>query len=115
MALAPRDAMSWDSSPAREIFYCNGDEMMAVAVETTPSFRLSKPEILFEGRYEGAATEYMDYAKYDVTPDGQRFMIRSEEESAPTRIHVVLNWTEELKEKAPRSSGERAHDSNASA
>ncbi|MGH9389039.1 MAG: hypothetical protein ACRD1Z_05435, partial [Vicinamibacteria bacterium] len=85
----------------KEIFYRNGDKMMAVQVETKPSFQLSKPEILFEGRFEGA-TGWFGYANYDVTPDGQRFlMIRAEEESAPTRIHVVLNWAEELKEKVP--------------
>ncbi len=85
----------------REIFYRSGDKMMAVEVETEPSLSLSKPEILFEGRYEGAAG-WAGYANYDVTPDGQRFlMIRSEEEPAPTRIHVVLNWAEELKAKVP--------------
>ncbi len=75
--------------------------MMVVEVEAEPSLRLSKPKMLFEGRYEGPVRGF-GYANYDVTPDGQRFlMIRSEEESAPTRIHVVLNWAEELKAKVP--------------
>jgi hypothetical protein len=57
--------------------------------------------MLFEGRYEGAVG-WFGYANYDVSADGQRFlMIRSEEEPAPTRIHVVLNWAEELKAKVP--------------
>ena len=60
--------------------------MMAVELETEPSFRLSKPKMLFEGRYD-LAGGWFGYANYDVTPDGQRFlMIRSEEEPAPTRI-----------------------------
>ena len=85
----------------REIFYRSGDKMMAVEVQTEPSFRLSKPKMLFEGRYEGA-DGWFGYANYDVTADGQRFlMIRSEEEPAPTRIRVVLNWAEELKAKVP--------------
>lgn len=93
----------------REIFYRDGDKMMAVEVETEPSFRLSKPKMLFEGRYEGAVG-WFGYANYDVTADGQRFlMIRGEEEPAPTRIHVVLNWAEELKAKALfRAAGEHA-------
>jgi Tol biopolymer transport system component len=79
----------------REIFYRNGDKMMSVAVETTPLFALSKPELLFEGRYWDSGFE-----DYDVAPDGERFlMIRAEEEPAPTRIHVVLNWAEELKQQ----------------
>ncbi len=85
----------------REIFFRSGDKMMAVDVETEPSFRLSKPKMLFEGRYEGA-TRWFGYANYDVTPDGQRFfMIRNEEEPAPTRIRVVRNWAEQLKAKIP--------------
>jgi Tol biopolymer transport system component len=85
----------------REIFFRNADRMMAVQVETKPSLKLSKPEILFEGHYE-RATGWNGYANYDVTPDGQRFlMIRSEDEPAPTRIHVVLDWAEELKKKVP--------------
>jgi serine/threonine-protein kinase len=83
----------------KEIFYRSGDKMMAVEVETEPSVRLSKPKMLFEGRYEGA-TGSLGYARYDVTPDGQRFlMIQAKEEPAPNRIRVVLNWAEELKAK----------------
>ena len=88
----------WDRN-GREIFYRNGDKVMAVKVETEPAFRLSKPIMLFEGRYEGAAA--WGYANYDVAPDGHFLMIRSEKESAPTRIHVVLNWAEELKRLVP--------------
>jgi hypothetical protein len=41
---------------------------------------------------------------YDVSPDGQRFlMVKSSEQeaAAPTQINVVLNWFEELKQKVP--------------
>lgn len=80
----------------REIFYRSGDKMMAVEVATEPSFSLSRPKMLFEGNYAGDI-EWFGYANYDVAEDGQSFlMIRSEEESAPARIHVVLNWAEEL-------------------
>jgi hypothetical protein len=39
-----------------------------------------------------------------VSPDGQRFLMVKSNESAqvaPTQINVVLNWFEELKQKAP--------------
>ena len=85
----------------KEIFFRSGDRMMAVDVETKPSLRFSKPKVLFEGRYAGAAG-WWGYANYDVTPDGQRFvMIGNEEESVPARIRVILNWAEELREKVP--------------
>ena len=40
---------------------------------------------------------------FDVTPDGQRFLMikAAESESAPAQINVVLNWFEELKRRDP--------------
>jgi hypothetical protein len=40
---------------------------------------------------------------YDVSPDGQRFLMLKggEQEAAPAQINVVLNWFEELKQKVP--------------
>ncbi len=42
-------------------------------------------------------------AFYDVTPDGQRFLMVqvTESEQAATQINVVLNWFEELKQRVP--------------
>jgi eukaryotic-like serine/threonine-protein kinase len=85
----------------REIFYRNGDKMMAVDISTQPSFSAGKPRILFEGRYERTpATGH----NYDVSPDGQRFLMlepSEQEVAAPTQINVVLNWCEELKRRVP--------------
>jgi hypothetical protein len=41
---------------------------------------------------------------YDVSPDGQRFLMLKpgeQAQTAPTQINVVLNWFEELKQKVP--------------
>ena len=58
------------------------------------------PQVLFEGPYVLSAA---DERNYDVTPDGQRFlMVRAAEQSESTaRLNVVLNWHEELKERVP--------------
>jgi hypothetical protein len=72
-----------------------------VDIETQPSFAASKPHILFEGPYLPAPAMLPNY---DVSPDGQRFLMLKPAESAqgvPTQINVVLNWTEELKQKVP--------------
>ncbi len=38
--------------------------------------------------------------RWDVTADGQRFLVTVKNPDAPAReIHVVLNWDEELKAK----------------
>ena len=85
----------------RELFYFNGNKMMAVDITTQPTFRAGTPQMLFEElNYVGGGTR----ADYDVSPNGQRFLMlkRSEQqEVALTQIHVVLNWFEELKRRVP--------------
>jgi serine/threonine-protein kinase len=85
----------------RELFYRNGDKMMAVDIATQPSFTVGKPRVLFEGRYVPPPGTSPNY---DVSPDGQHFlMIKPSEagEAAPAQINVVLNWFEELKRLVP--------------
>ena len=84
----------------RELFYRSGDKMMAVEISTQPSFTVDKPRMLFEGKYEAPP---FPIANFDVSPDGQRFlMIKPIEQSAAlTQINVVLNFSEELKQKVP--------------
>ena len=81
---------------SREIFYRNGDKMMAVPVVTQPEFKAGKPVLLFEGPYEHSFRN----PGYDVTADGKRFlMVRSMPKAAPAQILVTTNWFEELKRK----------------
>ena len=84
----------------RELFYRSGNKMMAVEIATQPGFAVGKPQMLFEGQY--LPTE-ATFPNYDVSPDGQRFLMlkRVEQEAAPTQIVVVQNWFEELKQKVP--------------
>ena len=84
----------------RELFYRSGNKMMAVDVTTQSTFSAGKPKMLFEGPYVPTPRSFPDY---DVSPDGQRFlMLKADEQAqAPTQINVVLNWFEELKQKVP--------------
>ena len=91
---------AWNPN-GRELFYRSGDKMMAVDIATQPGFTVGKSRALFAGWYEATPATF---SNYDVTPDGQRFLMlkRSEQEaSAPTQINVVLNWFEELKRRVP--------------
>jgi serine/threonine-protein kinase len=100
-----------------ELFYRSGSKMMAVDVEVAlasppasigqagrpvpAGFSAGKPRMLFEGPYLPTAASF---PYYDVSPDGQRFLMLKPVESetaAPTQINVVLNWFEELKQKVP--------------
>jgi eukaryotic-like serine/threonine-protein kinase len=84
----------------KEIFYRSGDKMMAVDVDvtTSPEVKLSTPRVLFEQRYAYGAG--ITFANYDVTRDGQRFIMVKDEVTGG-RLNVVLNWLTELNRLAP--------------
>ena len=86
---------------SRDLFYRNGDKMMAVAIETEPELSVGTPRLLFEGRFLEAGPLHLRRS-YDVSSDGQRFlMIQREQDLVPTEIVVILNWFEELKRLVP--------------
>jgi serine/threonine-protein kinase len=83
-----------------ELFYRQGNKILAVQIDTESGLSARNPRILFEGPYLPSAATF---PFYDVSPDGERFLMLKPAESqtaAPTQIHVVLNWHQELKEKS---------------
>jgi serine/threonine-protein kinase len=75
-----------------ELFFQNGEKVMAVDTEIGNPSEHEKPKVLFEKR-----------GGFDVTSDGKRFLFIEPGESEKTRgeINVILNWFEELKERVP--------------
>jgi len=74
--------------------------VMAVPVATTPTFAAGTPHLLFEGPFRADGPS----RSYDVTPDGQRFLMVQEVQRPPARVSqlvLVQNWGEELKRLAP--------------
>ena len=89
------------SSDGGELFYRvyrgrNDRAMMVVDVVTEPTFAPGLPEQLFDGAY---------LLRYDVAPDGQRFLMTGEAALAdggtPTQLVLVLNWFTELERLVP--------------
>jgi Tol biopolymer transport system component len=82
----------------KEIFYLAPDgKMMAVAVKAGATFEAGTPEPLFQTRIFGLAPVQYYSQQYDVTPDGQRFLINvdvADVNAAP--LTVVLDWTAAL-------------------
>jgi serine/threonine protein kinase len=72
----------------REIVYRNGTKMMSAAVHLQPSLSVQKAVELFDHKFERGAT----VAGYDVSPDGQSFVMTRAERENPTEIRVVINW-----------------------
>jgi Tol biopolymer transport system component len=81
----------------RELFYRAGDSIVAVDVQTEPTFKAGKPKILFQGVY----------LAWDLSPDGKRFLMIKEagtpssSAGIPRKINIVLNGFEELKQRVP--------------
>jgi hypothetical protein len=99
--------LSW-SPKGNELFYRTGEQrekMMAVDIQTQPSFSAGKPRQLFEGPYANSAAVGSWTADYAIAPDGQRFLMfkpqEQQQQTALTQINVVLNWSEEVKRRVP--------------
>jgi serine/threonine-protein kinase len=82
----------------RELFYRNGDAIMAVDVTTSPTLKAGTPRKLFEKHYEPSLALF---ANYSISPDGQRFVMvkRISDGESPTEIKVAVNWFTELRQR----------------
>ena len=86
-----------------ELFYIEGDTLMAVSVETVPSLRLGDAQPLFSGEPIGLQfnpANRPDFPNYNVGLDGQRFVavqVAPGESGRATSIVVVQNWFEEFR------------------
>ena len=68
-------------------------QVLEVDVQTTPGFRVGVPRRLFTLRPIGSSTTYPGF---DVSPDGQRFLIiEPDEAAAATSLVVVLDFVPE--------------------
>jgi serine/threonine-protein kinase len=85
-------------SPNGEIFFRSGTRLLAVDVRTQPDLVVGTPRTLFEGPY---VLSVIWDRNYDVTPDGQRFLMMRQADAGEStvRLNLVVNWLEELKEK----------------
>jgi hypothetical protein len=84
----------------RELFYRDGDRMYAVSIDVGgDTFRAGRPELLFEQPF---AQEQFGNPNYDVSHDGERFlMIASPAGDSTREIPVIVNWFEQLERLGP--------------
>jgi len=86
------------SRDGKELFYVEGDTLMAVEVSTSPSFTSGATTRLFQHPNLRAPVEH----RYDVSRDGQRFVLVEtveSEEAKASSIHVVENWLAEFRDR----------------
>jgi len=84
-----------------EIFYREANRMMVVRVRTSPELSVERAEVLFDARSFAPGLTHLA-PNYDVTADGQRFvMVARGAPEGPAQVHLIQNWTEELKRLVP--------------
>ncbi len=91
-------------SDGRELFYIALDQkLMKVDMSMMPEVEIGVPQSLFVTRTKMTGLRgSLTPTQYDVSADGQRFLINTlVEEEGATPIVLVLNWFEELKRLVP--------------
>jgi serine/threonine-protein kinase len=82
------------SANGTEILYRSGQQMMVVEVAAGDTFDASAPRVLFEGRFGYETTGLVNY---DVTTDGQRFLMITD--GSPTELRVIENFGAMVEER----------------
>ena len=92
----------WSRS-GRELFFRNGDQLFGVSMTLGAQAVAGKPQVLFSKLIaeDASGPAYDIIADYDVSPDGQHFVMPkySAEARKPANAIVILNWSEELKRR----------------
>ena len=72
----------------RELFYVTPDERLeVVSVSMTPTFEPGVPQTVFELQLGPARN-----SRYDVTRDGQRFLVSVQQDDSIAPITITVNW-----------------------
>jgi serine/threonine-protein kinase len=80
----------------KQLLYSESENIMGVDIATQPTFHASTPRVILPAKAMGSLLGF------DVSPDGQRFLIhqQSSEAAQTTQINVILNWSEELRRRS---------------
>jgi Tol biopolymer transport system component len=81
----------------KELFYVSADgKLMAVEVTTDAGFKAGSPVALFQ-THRRQSVSSQDVFSYDVSGDGQKFLIITKmDEGTAAPLSVLLNWSSEM-------------------
>jgi Tol biopolymer transport system component len=104
-----RGMMPLWSRDGQELFYRTVNQsgsdpqtLRKIQVSTTPAFTFTSEETVPIGEF----MSFGYYRSFDVTPDGERFLVvlppeQTNSDATQLQINIVQNWFEELKERVP--------------
>ena len=88
----------WWTKGGRELAFRRGDSVMVVSVDPATG-AAGRPVALFGGPYQ-SREDWSVPASYDVSPDGERFlMLKFPEGQELRRVNVVTNWFADLRNR----------------
>ena len=88
-----------------EVFYWQGDQLVAVPVRTAPTLQVGEPRALF--RAERGASRAFFEADYDVSADGRSiYLARVPDLLRPRELRVVLDWASGVPSLFARGGGQ---------
>jgi Tol biopolymer transport system component len=73
----------------RRLYFASGRQIMQAAVHPGETFASEPPPTVF--------TLDRDISTFDVSPDGQRFLVMRSPEPGYTRFRVLVNWQAAMK------------------
>ena len=84
-----------------ELFFAAGVDLMAVPVRTKPTLSIGQPKKLFARSLVQADRPEGLFDSYDVSADGQRFVLLQtvEEKTTTQKLTVIQNWFAQFKNK----------------
>jgi serine/threonine-protein kinase len=92
------------SRNGKELFYRTSREMKAVSIVTEPAFAATRTDVLFADSF---VKHGWFLANYDVSPDGQSFlMVKSEAREDAAHLVLIQNWPELLKYRSSESTAQ---------
>ena len=81
----------------KELYYVRGRTLMAMPVETSPDLKLGAASPLFSSA--GLPWTPAQAVRYDVSRDGERFVVVESLEQGSKTIRLVENWYEEFRDR----------------
>lgn len=82
----------------KELFYRSERKMMAVPLQTAPTFAPGRAQLLFEADF---VSSHRNHPNYDVGADGRFLMIKADLRERAPQLHVIVNLGAELLKHAP--------------
>jgi serine/threonine-protein kinase len=80
----------------KELVFLSSEGMMAVEITTGTGLQAGEPRLLFPFRQKPPRLEGSYRAPYDVSSDGERFLlVEGGDDPSAHRVHVVVNWLSE--------------------